>query len=139
MALTLRRNEDSQAYNLIIFIPLRISSIILFLRSLFFICSIWYVLMFRNINAWKGITNTMTARPIFSNIRNYFIFKLEKSYKSNFFFRQIASLAVLNFFPEFKNGFLAIFANAKKGIWSKWFFMKLIYLISRVFFGLNFF
>ena len=47
------------------------------------------------------------------------------------FFRDIAFLAVLNFFPVQK---LAIFEIAKNGIWSKkLLFVKLIYLISRVF------
>ena len=59
--------------------------------------------------------------------------KLVKSNKSNKVFREIAFLAVLNFFPVQKWN-LAIFEIAKNGIWSKIFFVKLIYLISRGFF-----
>ena len=54
------------------------------------------------------------------------------------FFREIAFLAVL-IFSQFKNWFLAIFEMAKNGIWSKEIFVKLIYLISRVLLGLDFF
>ena len=42
-------------------------------------------------------------------------------------------------FSQFKNSFLAIFEIAKNGIWSKKFIVKLIYLISQVFFGMNIF
>ena len=44
--------------------------------------------------------------------------KLVKSNES-IFFREIAFLAVLNFFPVQKLIFLAIFEIAKNGIWSK--------------------
>ena len=54
--------------------------------------------------------------------------KLVKSNKSHFF----------SWNCNFKYWFLSIFEIAKNGIWSKKFFMKLIYLISRVF-GLDFF
>ena len=50
----------------------------------------------------------------------------KKPAKSKFFFLEIAFLAVLNFFPVQK----LIFGHE---IWSKIFFVKLIYLISRIF------
>ena len=40
---------------------------------------------------------------------------------------------IFGVFPQFKIWFLAIFEIAKNGIWSTKFFVKLIYLISRVF------
>ena len=54
--------------------------------------------------------------------------KLAKSNKSHSFF---VKLAILNFFPV-QNIFLAMFEMAKIGIWLKK-FVKLVYLISRVF------
>ena len=57
--------------------------------------------------------------------------KLVKSNKS-IFFGEIAFLAVSNFFTVQKL-ILVIFEIAKNEIWSKNFFLKLIYLISRVF------
>ena len=45
--------------------------------------------------------------------------KLVKSNKSKKFFREIAFLAVLNFFPVQKLIFLAIFEIVKNGFWSK--------------------
>ena len=54
------------------------------------------------------------------------------------FFREIAFLAVLNFFPVQKLIF-SHFLNCKKWKLAKKNFVKLIYLISRVFFGLDFF
>ena len=45
--------------------------------------------------------------------------KLVKSNVVKNFFRQIAFLAVLNFFSSSKIDFLAIFEIAKNGIWSK--------------------
>ena len=64
--------------------------------------------------------------------------KLVKSNKSNLFFRKIAFLAVLNFFPVQKLIF-GHFWNGKKWNWvKKMFFVKLIHLISRVFLAWTF-
>ena len=48
-------------------------------------------------------------------------------------------MEVLNFFPAFKNWFLPFLKLQKNGIWSKGFFVKLNYLISRVFLAWTFF
>ena len=58
--------------------------------------------------------------------------KLLKSNITKKFFREIAFLAVLNFFPVQKL-ICGYFWNCKKGNLVKKFFVKLIYLISRVF------
>ena len=64
--------------------------------------------------------------------------KLVKSNKAKkFFFREIAFWQFQSF-SQFKNWFLAIFEMAKNGIWSKKFFVKLFYLISRVFMAWTF-
>ena len=59
--------------------------------------------------------------------------KLVKSNKSIFFFREIAFVADLNFFPSSKIDFWTFLKLQKNGIWSKILFVKLIYLISRDF------
>ena len=61
--------------------------------------------------------------------------KKTREIKYIIFFREIAFLAVVNFFHSSKNDFwpLPIFEIAKNGIWSIKFFVKLIYFISRVF------
>ena len=63
--------------------------------------------------------------------------KLVKSHKSKFFFVKLHFWQIPSF-SQFKNSFLAIFEIAKNGIWSKHFFVKLIYLISRVFLAWTF-
>ena len=55
--------------------------------------------------------------------------KLVKTNKSNFF----SWNCIFGSFPQFKNSFLSIFEIAKNGIWSNKLFVKLIYLISQVF------
>ena len=56
--------------------------------------------------------------------------KTRENKEINIFLREIAFLAVLNFFPVQK---MAIFEIAKNRFWSKNIFVKLIYMISRVF------
>ncbi len=61
--ITLSWKDISQAYNLRILMPFRISSMVLVLRSLFFIWMSWYFFNFRATIAFSGPIRIITARP----------------------------------------------------------------------------
>ena len=81
-----------------------------------------------NIVFWMSQVCTQRARK-FEKVQAK---KLVKSNKSFFSWNCISGSFLT--FVQFKNWFLVILEIAKNGIWSKKNFLKLIYLISRVFF-----
>ena len=109
---------------------------------------------YENGKFWKKISSIFLVQVVAWDLQKYILevslknvhtifnasyFVVENFERSGpFIFREIAFLAVLNFFPVPKSN-LVNFEIAKKWNLAKKFFVKLIYLTSQIFFGLDFF